>query len=135
MKGNKVNMKKTIKTMLVIYMCVLFTGCATVERSTIHSKSSYDSVWQACIISLPDVKYAATSTDRKSNLIIAQQSSILGSDTIARLNIIVNKTANGVSVNVAFIPQPGSFGGNGVVAEYIKALKTRIPDIEVLSTE
>ena len=70
-----------------------------------------------------------------SGLIIADQAVIGGGGTVSRLNIMLNKSADGVSVNVKFVPPPVTIGGGDTVDEYVKALKERIPDIEVSKTK
>ena len=124
-------MKRMIGIALIALLCVSFVGCAGVQQSVVKSKSSYELIWKACIDSLSDVEFSASSTDMGSGLIIADQAVIGGGGTVSRLNIMLTKSADGVSVNVKFVPPPGTMGGGGTVDEYVKALKERIPDIEV----
>ena len=128
-------MKRMIVIALVAVFCGSFVGCAGVQQSVVKSKASYESIWKACIDSLSDVKFSASSTDMGTGLIIADQAVIGGSGTVSRLNIMLTKSADGVSVNVKFVPPPGTIGGGGIVDAYVKALKERIPDIEVSKTK
>lgn len=70
-----------------------------------------------------------------SGLIVADQAVVSGHGTVSRLNIMLTKSADGVSVNVKFVPPPGTIGGYDIVDNYVKALKERIPDIEVSNTK
>jgi hypothetical protein len=128
-------MKRMINIVLITLLCVSSVGCAVVQQSVVKSKSSYESIWQACIVSLPDVRFSVTSTDKESGLIIADSAVFGGSGTVSRLNIMLTKSTNGVSVNVKFVPPFGTVGGGGTVDAYIKALRKRIPDIEVSKTK
>lgn len=128
-------MKRMIDIVLVALLCVSFVGCAVVQQSVVKSKSSYESIWKACIDSLSDVRFSVSSTDMGSGLIVADQAVVSGSGTVSRLNIMLTKSADGVSVSVKFVPPPGTIGGGGIVDAYVKALKERIPDIEVLKTK
>lgn len=129
-------MKRMIDVTLVAFLCISFVGCASVQESVVKSKSRYEVVHKACVDSLSDVRYSASSADMGSGLIIADQAVILGSGTVSRLNIMLSKSADGVLVNVKFVPPPGfTIGGQGTVDAYIKALKERIPDIEVAKTK
>jgi hypothetical protein len=127
-------MKSIIKVAFVALFCVSFVGCAVVQQSVVKSKSSYEAVWKACIDSLADVQFSASSTDMTSGIIIADQATVGGGGTVSRLNIMLAKSADGVSVTVKFVPPPMAIGGGGTADEYVKALKGRIPDIEILKT-
>ena len=128
-------MKKMAFIAFATLLCVSFVGCAGVQQSVVKSKASYESIWKACIDSLSDVQYSASSTDMATGLIVADQAVIGGGGKVSRLNIMLTKSADGVSVSVKFIPPPGTIGGGGTVDEYVKALKERIPDIEVSKTK
>jgi hypothetical protein len=124
-------LRKTIEASIVALFCVVVVGCATIQESTVSSKASYNTIWRACIDSLSDVRYSASSTDKTSGIIIADQAVFQGQGTVSRLNIMLEKTTSGVSVKVKFVPPPGTMGGGGTADSYIKALKKRIPDIQV----
>jgi len=128
-------MKRTMDIALVALLCILFVGCAEVQQSVVKSKSGYESIWKACIESLSDVRYSASSTDKGSGLIIADQAVVGGRGTVSRLNIMLTNSADGVSVSVKFVPPPGTVGGGSIVDHYVAALKERIPDIEVSNTK
>ena len=128
-------MKRMICIALFVLICVSFVGCAEIQQSVIKSKSSYESIWKACINSVSDVGFSVSSTDMAGGLIIADQSVFGGHGTVSRLNILLTKSADGVSVSVKFIPPPGTMGGGSIVDDYIKALKGHIPDIEVSNTQ
>lgn len=124
-------MKRMITVALVALLCVSFVGCAGVQQLVVKSNSSYESVWRASIDSLSDVRFSASSTDMGSGLIVADQAVVGGKGTVSRLNIMLTKSAGGVSVSVKFVPPFGTIGGGGTADAYVKALKERIPDIEV----
>ena len=128
-------MKKVVCIVAVMFLAVMLVGCAGVQQAVVKSKSNYELIWKACIDSLSDVQFSVSSTDTVSGLIIADQAVVGGHGTVCRLNIMLTKSADGVSVNVKFVPPPGTMGGGGTVDAYIKALKERIPDIEVSKTK
>jgi hypothetical protein len=112
------------------FVLVLFlVGClASVEMSTVKTKDDYKNVWNACLDSLPDIQFAASSVDSASGLIIAEKS--IGRAAL-RLNIRVEKSSYETVVVVKFIPPSGALVGQGTAEKYVAALKKRIPDLQV----
>jgi hypothetical protein len=127
------NRSIVLRTLPVIALAVCAVSCASAQQqqSMVRSKATYDEVWKACIDSLFDVNFSASSADPKTGLIVADQAVVLGHGTVVRLNIMVTRAADGTEVSVNFVPPPGTFGGVGIVDNYAKALKKRVPDIEV----
>jgi hypothetical protein len=135
MKGNHVMKRMLINIAFTALLCGSLVGCSTVQQSVVRSQASYDSIWKACIDSLSDVRFSVSSTDKESGLIIADQGVVSGGGSVSRLNIMLTKSVDGVSVSVKFVPPPGTIGGWGNVDAYIKALKERIPDLVVSNTK
>ncbi len=115
----------------VITILLIITGCASVQVSSVKTSGDYNKVWKACIDSLSDVRFSASSTDPVSGLIIADQAVLGGHGTVSRLNIQVSKESGSTIVVVKFVPPPGTMGGGGIVGKYVEALKQRIPDLDV----
>jgi hypothetical protein len=126
-------MKNLFRFFLFISI-VLFSisSCASVQVATVKSNSNYKKVWKACLDSLSDVRYSASSTDSASGLIIADQAVVSGHGTVSRLNINLSKESNGVVVVVKFVPPPGTIGGQGTADAYVEALKKRLPDLKTI---
>lgn len=125
-----------MKRLLIAILCgLLIAGCATIQESRVESKSSYDEVWHACIMTLSDLDYDVSTSDKKGGLIVAHKRifGVLGN--VATLNVILKESDNGVSVNVKYSPPVGSSGGHGSVDKYITALRKRIPDIKIVTSE
>jgi hypothetical protein len=110
---------------------VLFTACATTQHSSARTGASADEVWKAALAAVTDIKYAVSSADRTSGLIVAEQAVFGGGGTVARLNIHVQRSDNVNEVKISFVPPPGTIGGRGIAEDYMKALKTRVSDLEV----
>lgn len=55
----------------------------------------------------------------------------MGRGTVSRLNIMVERVATGTEVSVNFVPPPGTIGGQDITGNYVKAVKKRLPDVEV----
>lgn len=123
--------RSTSSTLLVLALAVIVASCAVTQRAMLRGKASYDEVWKACIDSLFDVRFSASSADPKTGLIVAEQAVVMGGGTVSRLNITVIRIANGTEVTVNFVPPPWTIGGQGIVDNYVAAVKKRIPDIEI----
>ncbi len=118
-------------TFIVIFISViLITGCSSVQTSTLKTGSDYKKVWNACLDSLADIRFSASSTDSSSGLIIADQAVVGGKGTVSRLNIRISSESGRTIVAVKYVPPPGTIGGGGTVDRFVAALKQRIPDIE-----
>jgi hypothetical protein len=123
-------MKFICNISLITLSALLLFACATVQQTSAFSKAGYDIIWKACIDSLSDVRFSASSTDKEGGLIIADQSVVMGEGSVARLNIMLTKSSGGTSIDVKFVPPPGSVGGFGIVDDYYAALRSRLPDIK-----
>ena len=123
------------RLLIIMLFCISFASCAVIQESRVVSKSSYDEVWHACVTSFSDIGYSIINTDKKSGIVVAERGSILNSQTVTKLNIILKESANGVSVNVKYIPPPGMIGGGGTADLFITALRKRIPDIKIVTSE
>jgi hypothetical protein len=123
--------KKHLFQIVVALICTsLLIGCvAAVEVSTVKTGTPYKTVWNACLDSLADVRYAATSADPASGLIMAAKSI---RHTTFRLNIRVERQGNENFVRVQFVPPGGAIVGKGTAEAYVKALQERIPDLRVV---
>ena len=88
------------RLLIIMLFCISFASCAVIQESRVVSKSSYDEVWHACVTSFSDIGYSIINTDKKSGIVVAERGSILNSQTVTKLNIILKESANGVSVNV-----------------------------------
>lgn len=126
------NSRSTLSTMLLLVVAVfVVAACASTQQYVLRSKASYDEVWKACVDSLFDVRFSASSADPKTGLIVADQAVVLGRGTVSRLNIMVTRVGDGTEVGVNFVPPPGTIGGQNITDDYVKAVKKRVPDVEV----
>jgi len=125
-------MKKTIMNVVVFASLLLgLMARASLQVATISTKTDFDKLWNVCIDSLSDVSFAASSTDKASGLIIADQGVFMGEGKVVRLNIQIAKAEGENIVTVKFIPSPGLIGGSGIAENYAKALKSRLPDANI----
>jgi hypothetical protein len=108
------------------------TSCASVQLATVKTNNNYKKVWKACLDSLADVQFSASSTDYASGLIIADQAVVSGHGTVSRMNIQVSKESEGIIVTVKFVPPPFTIGGQGTTDAYVEALKKRLPDLKTI---
>jgi len=126
------NSRSTLSTMLVLALAVFVAvSCASTQQYVLRSKASYDEVWKACVDSLFDVSFSASSADPKTGLIVADQAVVMGRGTVSRLNIMVTRVGDSTEVGVNFVPPPGTIGGQNITDNYVKAVKKRVPDIDV----
>jgi hypothetical protein len=125
------NGRNLVSGLGIVLLVLVVVSCASTQRSTFRSKTSYDEVWRACLDSLFDIQFSASSADPNTGLIVADQAVVLGRGTVARLNIIVTRLGEHVDVSVNFVPPPGTSGWYGIAEKYVTAVKRRIPDIEV----
>jgi hypothetical protein len=124
-------MKRVVCTIAVMFLAVMFIGCASTKQQLVRSHTSYDKVFKACMQATADVNYSISSSDSKAGLIVAEQAQFGNSAKVVRLNIMVSRAGNMTEVNVNWVPPPGSVGGSAIIDKYIAALKKRIPDIKV----
>ena len=118
-------------TVVLSILAMTGVSCASTQRAAAVSKAGIDEVWKACIDSLADVRFSATSASKDSGLIVADQAVVGGHGSVSRLNIMVEKVGSGTSVKITFIPPPGTVGGGGTADEYVMALKKRVPALQV----
>lgn len=126
-------MNRTI-SFLVLLLLIVFSviSCASVQVVSAKTNNKFDKVWKACLDSLSDVQFSATSTDKASGLIIADQAVVSGHGTVSRLNISLSKESKGIIVTVRFVPPPLTVGGQGIADAYVEALKQRLPDLKTV---
>jgi hypothetical protein len=114
-------------------------GSAALNQSsegTYQSSASYDRVFAASLRAVQSVGYTVTSASRADGLIVAQQGVILGGGSTAGLNATVARAGRGATLHVAFQAPPGAIALGGFAdsqAQYIAAVKTRLPDLRVAS--
>jgi hypothetical protein len=125
------NFGKVVCGFLGLVAMSFLLSCASTQQSMGRTKAGFDEVWKACIDSLSDVRFSASSTDPKTGLIIADSAVVGGGGAVSRLNIMVSSGAGGTEVSVKFVPPFGTVGGYGTASDYIKALQKRIPDLAV----
>ena len=128
-------MRKIVQGVVMSIALFGLMACASVQVSTVKSKTSYNKMWNACISSLSEVRFAASFTDKSAGLIVADQGVVAGQGATVKLNIQLFKGAGVTTVTVKFIPSPGLIGGFDIVDEYVKALKSRVPDAEVIASQ
>lgn len=124
-------MKRIMNVVVFTSLLLSLMACASLQVATVTTKTDFDKCWNACIDSLADVRFAATSTDKASGLIIADQGVVGGHGKVVRLNIQIVKAAGENIVTVKFIPSPGLIGGQGTAERYATALKSRLPDASI----
>ena len=104
--------KSSLSTIVaIILFAIMVTGCSSVQMTTVKTKRDYKKVWNACLDSLADIRFSASSTDPASGLIIADQAVVGGKGTVSRLNIRLSKASGTTTVVVKFVPPPGTVGG------------------------
>lgn len=118
---------------LALGVAVGLAGCAGPHASgTYQSNASYDRLYAASLASVTDVGFTVTNASKAEGLIVAQQGVILGHGSSVGLNVTLSAEGPARILRVNFIAPPaglalGSFDEN--VAEYVAAVKTRVPDV------
>ena len=112
----------------------MLSGCTAIQNGVIDTKSSYDKTWHACIQAFPAIGFAVVSADKESGMIFAEASVAMGQGSVVKFNATLLPTDKGVTVEVAMVPPPYSYGGDGAVEEYTLALRKYIPDAKIIST-
>ena len=123
-------MKKLAVYCAALVAIICLSACASIQSSTVKTKSDYNKAWSACLDAVTDVQFSVSSTDPTSGLIIADQPVMGGHGQVSRLNIRLNKDMAGTVIFVKFVPPPGTIGGGGTAEKYVNALKERFPDLE-----
>ena len=104
------------------------------QQSVVTSKASYDLVSKACVDAVSDIRFRLSNNDQVRGLIVAR-AALEGEDSDSKLRIQLAKSADGVSVTVSYDPASGTKSRGGIVDTYVKALKVRVPDLEVAATK
>lgn len=126
-------MKRVVDLALVGLLCLSFAGCAGVQQSVATSRTGYEYVSRACVDALSDIRYVLSAHDEVTGLIVARPG-YEGNESYSKMNVVLARTAAGVSVSVKYLPTSGTVGDGGVVDAYLKALKKRLPDLAVSRT-
>lgn len=113
-------------TQKIIYL----TGVQRTTATATTKATTYDLAMRACQDALSDISYVLSSNDMATGLIVGR-STLEGIKSFTKMNITVERADAGVSVRVSFIPTAGTTSDGSEVAAYLKALKARIPDLEV----
>ena len=125
------NGRTLFQVMMFVASAALLASCATTQQSLAHTRAGVNDVWKAALDAVIDMRYSVSSADATSGFIVAEQGVVGGGGSVARLNIQVQRIGTVSEVKVSFVPPPGTIGGWGIAEDYIKALKARIPDLEV----
>lgn len=124
-------------TSLFMATALGLAGCAGQHAGgTYQSSASYDRMFAASLGAVSAVGYTVTSANKTDGLIVAQQGVILGGGSSSGLNALVTRAGSGATLHVSFQAPPGTIalGGFGdSQAEYIAAVKRRLPDLRVAS--
>jgi len=104
------------------------------QHSVVRSEASYDVVSKACVNAVSDIGFVLSNNDQVKGFIVARPV-LEGEEADSKLSIVLAKSGKGVSVTVGFVPASGTKEREGVVDSYIKALKVRVPDLAVSTTD
>lgn len=125
-------MRKT-STFIAMVLATGLAGCAGPQASgTYQSSASYDRLYAASLAAVPAVGYTVTNASKADGLIVAQQGVMLGHGSSVGLNAAISQERGTRILWVTFVAPPGtmalgSFDEN--IAEYVSAVKARVPDV------
>ena len=118
---------------IAMLLAVGVTGCAGPRASgTYQSNASYERLYAASLGAVSAVGYTVTNASKADGLIVAQQGVVLGHGSSVGLNATISEEANTRVLRVNFVAPPGTLAlGNFDVnvAEYVSAVKARVPDV------
>lgn len=103
------------------------------QHAAVSSAAGYDVVSKACVNAVSDIGFVLSNNDQVKGFIVARPV-LEGEEADSKLSIVLAKTVTGASVTVGYVPASGTREREGVVEAYIKALKARVPDIAVSTT-
>ncbi len=117
----------------IIALFFFLYSCGTLpetEQDFRHSGNSYEKVFQAALLSFPDIGFSVVSSDINSGVIVAEKA-FVGSERSAfthRLNILVESASMGVRVVVTSDNHPVAIEENNKpLKRYVEVLKKRAP--------
>ncbi len=122
--------RNALTAAVVVALTARLTGCAANQLSA-RTADPMAKVFPAAVDAMGDVGYAVTSTDKSSGLIVGEKQA--GTGMSARLNVIVSDdaAAGGSKVVVKYIPPQDSLINPTTAQDYVKALQTRLPGLQV----
>lgn len=100
------------------------------QRSAATTPPSYNLISKACVDAVADIRFLLSNVDEVNGLIVARPV-LEGDEAYSKLSIKLTKSNDSASVAVRFDPASGTKSRAGVVDDYIKALKARVPNVVV----
>lgn len=129
------NLHQRFSLMAIFLTALTLVACAaTQQQLAARTQAGLGEVYKACIDAVIDAHFGVTSSDPKTGLIVAEQAVYGGDGTRVTLNIMVRRVGEVTEVRVSYVPPPATvrFRQEGGAETYIRALKRRIPDVEIL---
>jgi hypothetical protein len=113
----------------------LLLGCASTERYSLHTATSYDDAFRAVAQTLPTIDWFVVSSDSSTGVISATRrlTGARTTDRQLRLSLVLQRDERGVAIAVTFIPPGMAFGSaRGEFEELSDVLRRRLPDVAVI---
>ena len=118
--------------MLAATLFILSAGCASTKTGTLSTKADYNEVFNAARQAAIETGFGITSADKGSGFISGQMAVGFGEGTVVVMSVQLTRTLDGTEVEVSIVPPSGTVGNiEGLIDKFSKALKKRVPDVEV----
>jgi hypothetical protein len=97
-----------------------------------QSHAGYDRLYAASLGAVSAIGYSVTTASKADGLIVAHQGVVLGEGSTVGLNANVAREGSASTLHVDIVAPPATLalgGLDGTMAEYISAVRARVPDI------
>ena len=125
-----------IRYLTIAAVALGLAGCAGERASgTFRSSVGYDRLYAASLSAVPDIGYSVISASKADGTIFGQQHVVLGEGSAVGLSAAVTREGGGSELHVNFVAPPGTiaFSFDKNVADYIAAVRSRVPDVRPLA--
>ncbi|MBT3877833.1 MAG: hypothetical protein HOF76_02110 [Candidatus Scalindua sp.] len=120
----------------LLFFSIFVISCATTTSGLLRSANSYEQVFRACNQAVSEVNFGVTSSDIQSGFIAAELAVVGEPGNAVHMSISVIQASPDTKVEVSIVPPPLSIGNiKTIFNNFTKALKKRVPDIEVVSVK
>ena len=130
------NLHQRFCLMALFLTALTLAACAAAHQQlAARTQAGLDEVYKACIDAVIDAHFGVTSSDPKTGLIVAEQAVYGGDGARVKLNIAVRRVGEVTEVSVSYVPPPIAtvrLSAEGGAETYVRALKKRIPDVEIV---
>lgn len=137
--GSRTQLLKAVLAGLLLVVATGLAACAGPKATgVLEARADYDTLFSAATASVADIGYAVKTSDKAGGVIIAEQGVVSGEGSTVGLTVEVSQGSDVQMIRLAFVAPPGtmSLGDfSNLIDRYANALRSRVPDVTVVSKQ